>query len=145
MTIITFHFPYSNKFSNFIEKYVTFKCVECPEKVRRGISPHTFTWMWTCLLCHRRNVTVYHRFTVKPPTWVKLAALLGPSILVHHNLVVNVCYCQHLLNQSGSQASHWLKWNPYTPLYPLPEPQTCPYSATVQTGWYRDRCTNTAQ
>lgn len=34
--------------------------------------------------------------------------------LIHHNLVVKVRYCRHLLKQSGSQASHWPKWNPHT-------------------------------
>ena len=33
-------------------------------------------------------------------------ALLMSASFVKHNVVVNVCYCQHLDNQSGSQATY---------------------------------------
>lgn len=69
--------------------------------------------------CHRLSLVHFKATHISP------AGSSAPAHqLVCHNLVVNVCYCQHLLNQSGSGASPGLWWNPYSPLYPLPEPQT---------------------
>lgn len=68
-----------------------------PEKLISSVWRQT--WMWTSLVCRCRNVSIYHRFAVKPSTWVKLPALL---VLVHHYLVVKVCCCQHFNHQSGN-------------------------------------------